>query len=80
MDKIIYPESINLIEMSGYTKAYCWDTRAEAEKHQKDLRKTKVGIPKRKVYFGVKIKKKGGKYCIFTKESKGYLRWARTGR
>ncbi len=79
-DKIIYPESINLIDMKGYKKGYCWKTPAKAEKHQKDLRKTKYGIRKKKVYSGVKIKKQGRKHCTFAKESKGYINWLRTGR
>jgi hypothetical protein len=64
-----------------YQLGYTHPTRKAAQEHAGLLRRQEFGIMKRKVYRGVKVKKeKSGGFSVLSAESKGYLRWLRTGR
>jgi SOS-response transcriptional repressor LexA len=63
-----------------YQKGFTHPTKKAAQEHASMLRRQEFGIMKRKVYRGVRIKKGAGGYSVSTAESKGYMRWLRTGR
>jgi SOS-response transcriptional repressor LexA len=64
-----------------YQKGFTHPTKRAAQSHAAMLRRQEFGIMKRKVYRGTKVQKeKTGGFTVLTAESKGYLRWLRTGR
>jgi hypothetical protein len=64
----------------GYRLGYTWKTRKEAVEHAKSIRRSEYGIMKRKIHYGVKVVKVKGGYSVYYKESKGWIKWLRTGR
>ena len=58
---------------------HMWDTKEQAEKHAKTLRKSSHGVLKKDTYDYVKVKPVGNKWASRFKESKDYIYWLRTG-
>jgi len=65
---------------TNYQLGTVWKDLKEAKAHAKELRRSEFGIMKRKVHAGVKVEKRKEGFAVLYKESKGYLRWLRTGR
>ena len=65
---------------AGYKLGYTWKTKKEAAEHASLLRRIKYGIMNRKINYGVIVVKVKGGYSVYYKESKGWIKWLRTGR
>ncbi len=68
------------MEKKGYSLAYEWDTLEQANDHRALLKGSNYGIMKRNVYSGVAIARTPSGYAVYSKETKGYHNWLRTGR
>jgi hypothetical protein len=67
--------------MHKYQKGFTHPTKEAAQEHAAMLRRQEFGVMKRKVYRGIRIvREKSGGFTVQYAQSKGYLRWLRTGR
>jgi len=71
---------LNALREKGYSYGHRFDTPQEAEENANTLRKSHYGVRKRKVYSGVTIVPELGGFSVYSRASKGYHNWLKTGK